>query len=387
MNPVVGLELTGNRIRAITVSRLTNRALRRFDIPWNPAEPDRAVGLLRENLGAAGAICVAIGFDFLYPKHIKLPPVTAAEKRRMVALEPERFFPVSAPVIVSAGPGASDLVFATDAVTYERWITALVQWGPIQNVEASPAAFARAARSAGVPNGVYRMSSSDDSGNYVEISRGAVVSARRAGPRGATVAAHALPDSGGVPGEFMAAYGAALGVGSSPGEMLVSEEMHRRLSGNRIRSLAIASVLVITAVGFALFSGLSARGRLQERIDSEVAALRPRAAMAEALQGRIARIGSASAAAKTAQGGMDPLAVLGVLSKRLPRDVVVMSIRGTGDEWQISGTAKDAAAIIPALDSDPAIKDVRFLAGTSRFTEGRRTYETFSIGFRASPST
>ncbi len=384
--PCVGLELTGNRIRAITVSRFMNRALRRFDIPWNPADPDRAVALLRENLGAVDAIGVAIGFDFLYPKHIKLPPVTAVEKRRMIALEPERFFPVSAPVIVSAA-GASDLVFATDAVACERWLAALARWGPIQNVEAAPAAFARAAHSARLPNGVYRLSSADDSANYVEISSGAVVSARRAGPRGATLAAHASPDAGGVPGEFMSAYGAALGVGSSPGEMLVSEEMHKRLSGNRIRSLAIAMALLVVAVGFALFSGLSARERLQERMDSEIAILRPRAAMAEALQGRIARIGSASAAAKTAQGGMDPLAVLGVLSKRLPGDVVVMSIRGSGSEWQISGTAKDAAAIIPALDSDPTIKDVRFLAGTSRFTEGRRTYETFSIGFRVPPST
>ncbi|MBA3466676.1 MAG: PilN domain-containing protein [Gemmatimonadaceae bacterium] len=169
--------------------------------------------------------------------------------------------------------------------------------------------------------------------------------------------------------------------------MLISESMHRRIAGSRIRSLAVAAAVAIVAIAFAFFSALNARGRHLARIDSEVVALRPRAATAEALQGRIARVGAASAAARTAQGGMDPLRVLAVLSNRLPRDVVVMSIQGKGDEWQITGTAKDASAIIPALDSDPAIKDVRFLAGTSRFTEGRRTYETFSVGFRASPST
>jgi hypothetical protein len=77
--------------------------------------------------------------------------------------------------------------------------------------------------------------------------------------------------------------------------------------------------------------------------------------------------------------------VIAALGERLPRDVTVLNARAIGDEWRIDGTATNAAAILPALDGDPRFVDARFLAATSRFREGGKTYESFSLAFRAKP--
>jgi len=65
----------------------------------------------------------------------------------------------------------------------------------------------------------------------------------------------------------------------------------------------------------------------------------------------------------------------------------VLSLRASAADWQIDGTALDAAAIVPLLDRDDRFEDVRFLSASSRFRDGDRTYETFSIAFRVRPST
>jgi hypothetical protein len=83
---------------------------------------------------------------------------------------------------------------------------------------------------------------------------------------------------------------------------------------------------------------------------------------------------------------VDPILVLASLSDRLPTGATVLSLRVVANEWQIDGTALDAAAIVPLLDSDARFRDVRFLSASSRFREGERTYETFSIAFRVEPA-
>jgi hypothetical protein len=61
----------------------------------------------------------------------------------------------------------------------------------------------------------------------------------------------------------------------------------------------------------------------------------------------------------------------------------VLNARAIANEWRIDGTAMNAAAILPALDGDPRFADARFLAATSRYREGGKTYESFSLAFRA----
>jgi hypothetical protein len=102
------------------------------------------------------------------------------------------------------------------------------------------------------------------------------------------------------------------------------------------------------------------------------------------MQARLAQLDLETSAARSAGAAhVDPVAVLGAISRRLPHDAVVMSLRADGDEWQIDGTARDAASILPALDADPMLENVRFLSASSRFNEGSRTYETFAIGLHA----
>ena len=385
MKALVGLEISGGRVRAITVSRALRRPLRRFEIPWGPDSIDEAVSLLRSELGAAAGIGVAIGFQFLFPKHVQLPPVGALEKRRMIALEPERFFPVAGPIVVQAG-AESDLVFAAESALVDRWITALQAWAPVQCVEASPIAFARAARAAKIRDGWYELDSGPEETGLAQLAGGRLLSARRTRTSKPDQSILQIPEYSGVPGSFLGALGAALGTSENPDMMLISEPLHARIRSSRIRSFIGVGLLAAAGLLFALFSASQSRQRLLDHLDAEIVALRPQSAAAEQLQGRIARVGAAAIAAREAQSSADPLAVIGVLSKRLPRDVFVMTVRAAGDEWQITGTARDAAAIIPALDADPALENVRFLAGTSRFTESRRTYETFTIGFRARPA-
>ena len=83
----------------------------------------------------------------------------------------------------------------------------------------------------------------------------------------------------------------------------------------------------------------------------------------------------------------DPLAVLAALSARLPRDATVLDLTAAGGEWRIEGRAANAAAVVPALDGDPRgagprLADVHLAGPTTRFTEGRRAYESFSVAFR-----
>lgn len=386
MKPIVGLELSANRIRAVTVSRIRRRPLRRFDIPWKDGSVHEAVRLLQEHLGSVSAIGIGVGMEFLLPKHIALPPVSAPEKRRIIALEPERFFAVSAPVVVAVSP-SHDLVVAADASAVESWVTALESWAPVQNVTGAPSAFARASRALGLEDGMYQIASDGNARGHAEIRSGQLHSARLTRAGASDADAREIPAKKDIPGPFVVAFGAALGVSDSPDEMLVSEERYVKINASRTRSMVLAGLLAAASVMLLFFSAAQSRIRYLDRVDSAVAALRPRAATAQSLQGRIELMGLASNAAYNAQSGVDPLTVITVLSRRLPHDAVVMTLRGAGDEWQISGTAKDAAAIIPALDDDPAIDNVRFLAGTSRFTEGRRTYETYSIGFHVRPTT
>jgi hypothetical protein len=81
----------------------------------------------------------------------------------------------------------------------------------------------------------------------------------------------------------------------------------------------------------------------------------------------------------------NPLRVMAALSERMPAGATVLSVKSSGDDWQIDGTAADAAAIVPLLAADDRFQDVRFLSASARFQENNRTYETFSIAFRVQP--
>ena len=207
-------------------------------------------------------------------------------------------------------------------------------------------------------------------------------------PANVGVAGHALPSIRGVAPESLAAWGAALGVDGSIDGMMVPDRLRETIARRRTRRVAGAAAACALALAFAIWAVDRSRDDVLARLEADQAALESRAAPAAALQARLVLMDREEAVAGSVSATrMDPLRVIAALGERLPRDVTVLSARAIGDEWRIDGTATNAAAILPALDGDQRFADARFLAATARYREGGRTYESFSLTFRAKPGT
>lgn len=386
MSRRVGLELTGERIRAVTVSRWRGTPLESFEIRWDPHAPADAVGVLRQHLGVSAGIGISVGLEFLHVKHLKLPPVSTAERRSILMLEPDRFFPIDdGDVVVSTGD-ASDLVFAADAAMVESWTAAFERWAPVESIEAAPVSLARALKKGRVRDGTFRLPTATAEHGIVELDGGLLRSARRVAGGAASNGESPPPAVKGVKSEFATAFGAALGSDGSPDEMLVSAPVLSRIKRRRVSAVARGSLNLVLALAFSVAALDRSRARLLDSAEREIAAVTPRAAAGASLQNRLAAMDIELAAAQNATGPrVNPVSVLAALSQRLPLGATVMSVRADGENWQIDGTARDAGSIIPALAADARFDNIRFLSATSRFREGGRTYETFSIALRAIP--
>lgn len=380
----VGLELTGDRVRAVTVSAWRNAPVESFELIWNPRIPADAVAVLRQHLGRVSGVALSVGIEFLHVKHVRLPPVSTTERRAILMLEPDRFFPIEGGQVVVSVTEKSDVVFAADAPTIESWVAAFEQWAPVETVEAAPASLVRALQRGGVSDGTFSLPTATEEYSSVELRQGVLVAARRVGAGPVGTDQKDPPGIRGVKPAFIPAFGAALGASTSPDEMLVSNLLLATMKRRRRAGVSRAALNVVLALAFALAAFDRSRARLLERVDAEIAAAAPIAASGVTLQTRLASLDLETAAARNvAATRVSAVAVLAALSRRLPPDATVMSVRTDGDEWQIEGTARDAAALVPALSADPHFADVRFLAASSRFREGSKTYETFSIAFRA----
>jgi Tfp pilus assembly protein PilN len=165
--------------------------------------------------------------------------------------------------------------------------------------------------------------------------------------------------------------------------MLLTDGQAARIRMRRLRRVATAAVMCVFAFLLAVWAVDRSRQRRLDRIRQEIAALSPNAREAIDLRDRLAATDrEASAISQLAAQRPDPLPVLAALSAHLPAGATVLNIRSNGRDWQIEGRARDAAAIVPLLDRAERLDDVRFLSASSRFREGDRTYETFSIAFR-----
>ena len=383
MTVQIGLELTEDRIRAVTVSRFTRSPRETFEIRWDPRAPRDAVLLLRQQLGQVAAIGLSIGLAFLHAKHIQLPPVSSEERRGILTLEPDRFFAIESEEIAVSTQGDSDLVFAADAARVDSWVSAFEEWGPVVVIEPAPASAVRVIGLSGVSSGVFEISSAGSEKGIIELDEGALVSARLVDDV-STSNARPLPAARGVSREFALAYGVALGSSAPLDDMLLSAAAARRIRSRRRTGFARAAVTFALALAFVVISFDRSRARVLERAQREIAQLAPRVEGPASLEARMAQLDLESSAVRSAgTAHPDPVAVIAAISRRLPRDAVVMSLRADGDQWEIDGTARDAASIVPALDADPSLENVHFLSASSRFNEGNRTYETFSVALHA----
>lgn len=422
MNGRVGIELSPGRLRAVRLDGWVRPRIRTVELDWTPDTLVEAVTALRSRLGSGARVALAVDIAFLYAKYVKLPPVPAPEKRRIVTLEPERFFPVRAEDLVLSIRDEDNLVFAGRESLLAGWVAALAPLGTLDRIEPAPVALARALAGSRVDRAIVLLQDQENRIGIVEVRRGQVGRVQRVGSAAAEVAAamtedgqsppivyatsvngdavghlatslrptqvELLPAPPGMSAAHLPAYGAALGIGRDLGGTLLPTELGRRITRRRRAELALAVLACVAAVTFAVSSLDAWRARVLVEAERRVADLRTRTAPVLALQGRAEALArTARAVAAIERGRTDPGRVLIALSERLPRDAYLQAARGIGADWQIDGFARDAASLVPLLEDDPRFEHVRFLSATNRLRSGSATHESFSIAlhFVAAP--
>jgi Tfp pilus assembly protein PilN len=419
----LGVELGAHALRGVRLEGSFRPRARAVEVECDPENPAEAVEALRQHLGPAHRIGVALDLPLLFIKQIKLPPLSEPEKRNILRLEPERFFPVRAEEIVPAVRGDDNLVFATKEAPLATWVAALEALGPVDVIEPGPVALARALAHAQLTQAVVLLDGQRDGVGVVEIREGRVTRARRVFGSFDDAAA-VLRENGGAPGTiyltpwnedrvralgavvpeaivrplptvadvvgpFLPAYGAALAIGGKPNfaGTLVSPELGVRITARWWRALGLAVVASVAALVFALASADVWRARATRGLEASLQSLRQRAAPALALQNQLqALAGEAQAIHQIERERPDPLGVLLALSKQLPAGAYLRGIRWSGADWQIDGYAPNASRLVAQLGAAPEFKEVRFLSATTRGAVGDRTYESFALAFRYAPA-
>lgn len=377
----IGLELTPSSVRA--VRRGWRGAATTIDVPWMPDEPEAAAATLRATLGSAASVRLAVSPLLLRVKEISLPNVSALEQWRAIALQPARYFAdgaeADAPAV--AWHRGSKLAFAADAARVERWITAFSTLGTVTAVVPS----AIALEHAGLPDGTFEVAAAGDSVATVTLQHGRLTLARLARRMQGSQSQPLPPEAG-------AAWSAARAVAQLSAiedwESLTTMASQQVLRSRRMRSLATAGV----ALGIALVAALAAldyaRAAYEARLDRAIVVAEQSAQPGLALRRRLAGLERESQLLRAASASTDAAQTLAALSELLPRSVVVMRLRMTGEEWQISGRARggDAAAVVPALERDNRFTDVRMTSPSTRFREDATEFESFSVAFRVRSS-
>jgi len=417
----IGLELDPHKIRGVRLEGWNPRPTRTLEAEWTTESIEEVVRGLREELGQARRVAVAVRLPLLFAKRVKLPPLPPAERRKILRLEPQRFFPVRLEDLVIA-LGQGDLVFAAREDRIAEWTAALEALGPVDLVEPGPVALARALGSSGVTDAVAVLDDAEGGVGVIEIRDGSVTSARRvygslaaAGAALESAAAgssppvylapwteeraralapalsgaslEALPETPAVPAPFLTAYGAARGIGRDLDDALLTDELGARIRGRRRRELVFAAIACAAALVFALLSVDAWRERTVRELVTEVRELQTKAAPALALRNEIGILSrQTQAVAQVETERPDPLRVLLALSSRLPSGAHLRALRLTGAGWQMDGYAPQAASVIEALGGAPEFREVHFLSATNRAQVGDRTYESFSIAFRFVPA-
>src|SRR6267378_3529039 len=409
----LGVELGARALRGVRLEGWFRARARVVEVECDPANPAEAVEALRQHLGPARRIALALDVPLLFMKRVKLPPLGASEKRNILRLEPERFFPVR----------ADDIVFAAKEAPLATWIAALEELGPVDVVEPGPLALARALARVQLTGAVVLLDGQADGIGVVEIREGRVTSARRVfgalddaaavllenGRAAGTIyltpwnedrvralgallpeaIVQALPTVADIVGPFLPAYGAALGIGTKPNipQTLISPELGARITARWWRQLGLAVAAGVAALVFALGSADAWRARATHGLEASLQSLQQRAAPALTLQNQLQTLDrEAQAIRQSERERPDPLGVLLALSNHLPAGAYLRGIRWSGAEWQIDGYDTHASRLVAQLGAAPEFKEVRFLSATTRSALGERTYESFALAFRYAPA-
>ena len=429
----LGVQLGARMIRAVVLTGWPRRRVQAVEVPFDPERPDAAVDALGALVGTPRRIAVAIDLHLLRTKRVSLPALSAAQRRDILQLEPDRFFAVRGDDIVPAVRADDDLVFAATGSTLASWIEAIERIAPVDVVEPTPVALARALATDSISDALVLFDGQDAGIGLAEIRGTRVTRARRlfgavphlvdglASEAIATADVNTayldpwtdarrsilaslvpnatlepLPTLGtarrgpAVTGPFAAAYGAALAIDRPPpvAETLVSPSLGARISGRRARALGLAGAACAAALLFALASFDSRRDRDAHELEAATAALTARATPALAMQTQLTSLAQRADAMRAIDVERpDPLRVLNALSVALPAGAFVRQIHGTGGDWQVDGYAPNASAVLAALGAGTVFRDVHFLSATNRAQIANRAYESFALAFRFVPTT
>lgn len=362
-----------------------------IELPWNFAEPDVTVAALRARFGSVSALALSIGLGFLEVARPELPPMPVADARRMLMRDADRYFPLERSAAIALGRQQS-LAFAMDGEQLQRWVRAFETWAPVRSIVAAPNAIAAALarRDAGVHE--LAVDAAHDERGFVRVQNGAVLEARRvpvALETGARNATGALSDGAlnngalGVPAQFSSALSALESEHDEVDAMLADATLDREMRNFR-RQRRLWSYAMLTVSVVALVAALDAsRSRTLRATRAAADSLSLLAAPGLAARARLATNEQEISELRVrASLQNDALGVLAQLSATLPTDAFVQRIEWDGTEWRMEGSANQAASIVPRLDTVRTFTNVRVMNASTRFRDGNRTRESFSIAFR-----
>jgi Tfp pilus assembly protein PilN len=375
MTERLGLEITPAVLRGAWGSTWRTHPVRTFEVAWDGQDLAGAVAALRQAHPTPEAIALAVGLGFLEVARVELPPAPDDAREQMLALDPERFLGANSTLQVVLAPG-SDVAIGCDQRWLQQAVRTLEGWAPVERVEAAPVALA----ASGCPDGTWQLEAGTGEPGSIQVVAGRIAALRR-GSQAAD--AKPLPAYGEHAGTMRAAWGALRRTEAPATATLMDRGARQAANRRRWQGLAMAALGAAAASLFLVAAIDRSRERTRDALEAEAARLTTEAGPALAAQSaRLAAVREHDVARSTLASRVDPAAALAAFSALLPRDVVVTAARMTGPDWQVEGTARNAAALVPLLDADPRFDNVRSLAASSRFRDGRETRESFSIAFR-----
>jgi len=301
--------------------------------------------------GSAGTVGVLlIDSALLEMAEVMLPPVSDREQRALFRRDADRHVPIEGPVSMTlattSGVGTRPLVYACSAPWLMQLQQLLAEVLPVHATLAMPVAFTLA--------------------RITPINQGSSAAPSAAERALAAIAMSAF-DWRHVPAAAQ----------------LTDEQTEQRLHNMVLRRRGQVIVAAVATLAMLLWLGNTWRDRTLAALEQRAAALQREAEPAEAARDRLARAQAelsllAADAQHTAQSAS---AVLARVGERLPRDAFVQRAEWDGAAWRLDGSAIDAAALVPRLETDSLLRNVRSLAPSTRFLDGGRPRNSFSIGF------
>ncbi|MEP6764610.1 MAG: PilN domain-containing protein [Gemmatimonadaceae bacterium] len=384
MTNAIGIALEANLLRAVYRA---GGKLVTTEIPWDATRPERAIDALSAEIGKVRSISLSVGLGFLEVARPELPPLSDADRLRVLRRDADRYFPIEGAAAVTAAR-AGGVAFALPSEQLQRWISAFENWAPVRAVVAAPSSIAGALTVRGTTSNAFTIDAGAEERGVMRFANGIVEEARRVPlslALGVVNGTRPVDDRliEEAPGRFAAAIGALDSIKAPLDVMLLDAPLDRALRRHQQRRVwASYFMFAVMLVVLGTAANLSREKTFLETAQAvAVRQVEARPALAAAV-----RLNSLNDEARVLiakqSNKSSALAVLANLSKALPTDVFVQRIDWNGAEWHIDGSANQAATIVPQLDAAGIFTNVRVLSASARFRDGSRMRESFSVAFQ-----